>query len=107
MGQPLTYTVTVTNNGPYPASGVVVTDRLDRSLRLRSARSGQGHCALRRRSTIKCNLGDLASGEEATATIVTRPTRSGIVTSVASAGDIEPVDIDQANNTAIAVTTVP
>ena len=106
VGQSLTYTVRVTNNGPFPATGVILTDQLDRSLRLRSARSTQARCALRKRSTVRCNFGNLAVGEGVTATIVVRTTRRGPVTSTATAADIEPLEFDPTNNVAIAVTTV-
>ena len=105
VGDSLTYTVTVTNNGPDPAVGVGIVDSLDRSLRLRSVRSQDGRCGQRGRSTIECDFRSLAPGEQATATIVARPTRKGSVTSRSVAAS-EPADLNSANNEALAVTTV-
>jgi uncharacterized repeat protein (TIGR01451 family) len=105
VGGLLTYTVTMTNNGPDSASGLELRDRLDRSLRLRSARSSNGRCGGRERSTVMCNLGDLGTGEHVTVTIVARPTRRGSVTSSAAVTS-EPADLNLTNNTAVAVTTV-
>jgi uncharacterized repeat protein (TIGR01451 family) len=104
-GDLLTYTVTVTNNGFESASGVGLTDELDRRVRLRSVRASQGRCRVRR-TTVSCELGDLATGESASATIVVRPTRKGTVTNVASTAAVEPVDPDTTNNSATETTTV-
>jgi endoglycosylceramidase len=105
-GEPLTYTVTVTNNGPSTATDVVLTDKLNRSLRVRSARSSQGRCRVRTRLDVVCDLGDLPGGESATVTIVVRPTRKGMITNTASVTLSQPTDPDMSNNTATATTEV-
>jgi uncharacterized repeat protein (TIGR01451 family) len=104
-GERLTYTVTVTNNGPDSATGVSLTDTLARSLRVRSVRPSQGRCVLRR-TNVDCSLGDLAQGASATVVIVVRPTRKGTVTSTASVTASQPSDPDTTNNTATATTSV-
>jgi uncharacterized repeat protein (TIGR01451 family) len=104
-GRPLTYSVTVTNNGAYAAAGIHLTDQLDRKVRLSSARSDQGHCVARR-TTVDCDLGDLAEGDSAKVTIVVRPTKKGAVTNTASATAVDPPDPDTTNNTATETTTV-
>lgn len=105
-GEPLTYTVTVTNKGPSTATGVVLTDKLDRSLRVSSARPSQGRCRVRTRLDVVCDLGDLPGGESATATIVVRPTRKGMITNTASVTLSQPTDPDMSNNTATVTTEV-
>jgi uncharacterized repeat protein (TIGR01451 family) len=47
VGQPETYTVTVTNNGPSNAAGVVLTDTLDPNVTFGSATSTQGRTTRR------------------------------------------------------------
>jgi uncharacterized repeat protein (TIGR01451 family) len=106
VGAPLTYTLTVTNNGPLEASGVTVTDVLPKSVRLRSARSDHGRCTQRRPRRIACNLAELANGETATVTIVVRPTKSGTIVNTATVGSDLPVDPIPANNVAVATTQV-
>jgi uncharacterized repeat protein (TIGR01451 family) len=106
VGELLTYTLGVTNNGPSNASGVTLTDLLPRSVRLRSARSDRGRCAQRSPRRIECNLAELSSGETATVTIVVRPTRRGTILNTATVRASQPIDSNPANNTATASTTV-
>jgi uncharacterized repeat protein (TIGR01451 family) len=56
-GDTFQYSLTVTNNGPDPASDVVMTDPLHFGVNLISARPGQGSCT--GTSTVTCNLGTL------------------------------------------------
>ncbi len=67
-GSNVTYIVTVTNNGPAVATGVVVTDDLPGGLIVGSVTPSQGTCnAL---DPMTCNLGSLGVGLSATITIV-------------------------------------
>ncbi|MFN3334030.1 MAG: DUF11 domain-containing protein, partial [Caldilinea sp.] len=67
-GDNVTYTVLVTNTGPYTASNVVVVDTLPFSFTLVSATPSQGTCS--GAHPLTCALGELAVGATATITVV-------------------------------------
>ncbi len=100
LGHDITYTLTVRNNGPDPASGVSVADTLPISETLVSAMPSQGTC-----SATTCTLGNLGSGASATITIVARANAVGSVTNTASVHGNE-ADPNPANNTAAATNAV-
>jgi uncharacterized repeat protein (TIGR01451 family) len=66
-GSTLTYTISVTNNGPDPATNVVVNDDLPSGLQFVSAVPTQGSCS--GTDPFTCSLGTLASGATATITL--------------------------------------
>ena len=66
-GSTITYTITVTNNGPDPATSVVVTDNLPAGLQYVSAVPSQGSCT--GTDPFTCNLGTLNNGTSATITL--------------------------------------
>ena len=71
-GSNVTYTITLTNNGPDPASSVTVTDNLPGSLSFISCSStGSGVCGGSGNNRI-VSFASLASGASATITIVAR-----------------------------------
>ncbi len=100
LGHNLTYTLTVRNNGPDPATGVTVSDTLPASETLVSATPSQGAC-----TSTTCTLGNLGSGASATITVVARANATGSVTNTASVHGNES-DPDPANNTAAATNSV-
>jgi uncharacterized repeat protein (TIGR01451 family) len=106
-GQPLTYLVTVTNQGPSAAPNVVVTDTLPLSANVTfgSATPSQGTCGAP--NPLVCNLGALASGASATVTIVVNvgAAATGPLSNTATATSDLP-DPNSANNTATTSTTV-
>lgn len=100
----VTYTLTVTNSGPSPATGVTVTDVLPSGMNFGSATPTQGTCAINN-LTVTCALGSLAVASSATVNIAVTPTATGLVSNSASVTVTEP-DRNTANNTAVQTTTV-
>ena len=103
VGQDLTYTVVATNNGPNPATGVTLTDTLPGTVTFVSATPSE--TCTETGGVVTCAIGNLASGANATVTIVVAPTMAGVITNTASVTGIE-TDPDPTNNTATETTTV-
>jgi uncharacterized repeat protein (TIGR01451 family) len=107
VGQTLTYTVRVTNNGPQDATGVTLNDTLPKNAGYGSSSASQGSCAQKpTRGVITCNLGTIGNGATATVMIVVKPTSKGTSKNVASAQAASPPDPNQTNNTSTEQTTV-
>lgn len=104
VGANITYTVTVSNNGPLAATAVALTDTLPSAVSYVSAVASQGTCT-QTAGTVSCDLGGMASGSSATATIVATAVSSGSVTNTVNVSAAES-DPNAANNTASATTTV-
>jgi uncharacterized repeat protein (TIGR01451 family) len=103
VGSNLTYTITVTNNGPSGATGVTVSDSLPSGVTFVSATPSQGNCS--GTTTISCGLGSLSNGGSATVTIVVTPTQAGGISNTATVTRNE-TDPDLTNNSDTRVTTV-
>jgi uncharacterized repeat protein (TIGR01451 family)/CSLREA domain-containing protein len=84
LGNNLTYTLTVKNNGLDAATAVQVTDTLPASVTFVSASSSQGTCSVSGAATVMCALGNLANGATATVTIVVKTTVAGSITNHAT-----------------------
>jgi uncharacterized repeat protein (TIGR01451 family) len=98
-GGTLTYTLTVQNNGPNTAPGVIVTDTLPPSVVYLSASPSQGSCS-QAGGTVTCSLGSLAASATATVTIQVRPTAPGTITNRASvkAAVFDPTPADNSDS---------
>jgi uncharacterized repeat protein (TIGR01451 family) len=89
IGHELTYTLTVANFGPGPASGVVLTTALPAGATIVAASQTQGLSAIGS-GFVTTALGGLAVGASATVTIVVIPTAAGTLTAVANVAGNEP-----------------
>ena len=102
----LTYTLTVTNNGPDAASGVTVTGPLPGAVAFVSASAGCGESG----GTVTCTAASLANGASVQFTItVTTPATPGTVfsnTANVTSGEIDP-DASDATATAQITATNP
>lgn len=103
-GSTITYTITVTNGGPSPATSVVVNDTLPAGLQFVSATPSQGTCNAA--SPVVCNLGTLNGGASATVTLIALVTAtSGTIanTATVSAAEGDP----DAGDTTSSTTPIP
>jgi uncharacterized repeat protein (TIGR01451 family) len=105
QGNNLTYTITVTNNGTFDASSVVVTDNLPSAADTDfvSATTSAGTCQ-HTGNSLTCDLGQVNAGTNAVVTIVVKAKKSGTLSNTATVAS--PNDTNPANNSATAATTV-
>jgi uncharacterized repeat protein (TIGR01451 family) len=103
-GTVLTYTITVTNSGPSPATGVVVSDTLPAGLSFISVSPGSPTCA-ETGGAISCTLGMLNDEAVSAVTIVVSATTVGTVTNVARVSSNE-ADPTLSDNEAAAETII-
>ncbi|HKC26186.1 MAG TPA: hypothetical protein VKF32_15690, partial [Thermoanaerobaculia bacterium] len=103
VGGRLTYALTARDNGPTAATDVVLADTLPAGVTLVSASASQGSCS--GSAPVTCALGTIVQGAEAKVTIVVTPAAAGVLTNRARVSGSEP-DPDEANNSALAVSTV-
>ena len=99
----LTYRLTVTNNGPSPATNVVVTDNLPIGINFTSATPTQGMCNAT--TPVTCNLGSLARNAMAVINIIVVPQSAGTLTNTASVAAAEN-DPDGSDNSVSLQTTI-
>ncbi|MDX6288212.1 MAG: hypothetical protein QOH42_11, partial [Blastocatellia bacterium] len=99
----LTYRITVTNNGPSPATNVIVTDALPSGPAFGSAIPTQGTCS--GTTTVTCNLGSVANGAVAFVNITITPQTTGQLTNTASVAASE-ADPDASDNSTAIQTAV-
>jgi uncharacterized repeat protein (TIGR01451 family) len=97
VGHNLTYTLTLTNNGPN-TSGVTITDALPAGVTFVSASSGCTNTS----NTVTCNVGSLANGATVTEQIVVQVNQAGTLTNTANAqSSLNPTPVtDTATTTA-------
>jgi uncharacterized repeat protein (TIGR01451 family) len=104
LGEALTFTLVVTNNGPSTATGMRLTDTLPLSVTAVSAGFSQGSCAAESGSVI-CNLGALDAKANAAVTITVEPTATGTLTNLVEVAGVA-FDPYTGNNAASQSTTV-
>lgn len=102
VGDTVTYTITVTNNGPDAASNVTVTDTLPGAGAMIVAASPG---CLFTPMTVTCTIGALAVGGSATVTVTLNATAAGTLLDSASVAGTE-ADPVAANNSAAETTLV-
>jgi uncharacterized repeat protein (TIGR01451 family) len=107
VGGALTYTLTATNSGPDPATGVTITDTLPDGVNFQSAQVGDTDCA-HSGATVTCTLGSLAADGSGTATIVVVPTATGSLTNNATVAgnETDPNTDDNAASSTVSVNPV-
>jgi uncharacterized repeat protein (TIGR01451 family) len=103
LGGNVTYTLTVTNNGPVTDTGVQVADSLPAGVGFVSVASSQGTCT--GGSLVQCNLGTMTNGQKVTITIVAKTAATGSITNTATVVGALP-ETTLANNTSSAPITV-
>jgi uncharacterized repeat protein (TIGR01451 family) len=103
VGSLLTYTMTVANNGPAPATSVTLTDPFPAGANLVSLTASQGACV--GSTTITCSLGTVPVGAQVQVTAVVTAAPVGILFNTATVAGRE-TDPDPANNSATQSTTV-
>ena len=108
VGSPVSYTLTATDNGPGPATGVTVTDTLPAGSTYFSSSASQGACT--GTTTVTCNVGTLdssatGSATSATVKVVVVPSQVGSQTNTATVR-ADQTDPDPTNNTAATTTVV-
>jgi len=99
----MTYRITVTNNGPSPATNVGVTDQLPAGPAFVSVIPTQGLCM--GTTTVTCNLGSIANGAIAIVNITVTPQTPGQLANTASVVAFEN-DPDTNDNSTTIQTTV-
>jgi uncharacterized repeat protein (TIGR01451 family) len=110
-GNMLTYTITVTNNGPSTAQNVSITDPLPVGTSFVSGKDGNGNtvCTLNQPGIVVCNLGAMAPGTSTTVFVTVKVAPSvpdnAVLTNTATVTSTTP-DPNGANNSATSNTDV-
>ena len=103
-GQPLTYSLLVTNKGPSIVTGVTLTDTLPAGVVLLSSGSSRGTCTATG-GIVTCSIGILTNGTGESVTITVAAPNDAFLINTAMVASVEP-DLNPVDNRASAVTTV-
>jgi uncharacterized repeat protein (TIGR01451 family) len=104
LGNQVTWTMVVTNNGPNGATNVTVADPVPAGTTFVSVASSSGTCT-GTGGVVSCQLGSLAVGSSVTITLVTTASATGTLTNTATTVAAEQ-ETNTANNTATASVVV-
>jgi uncharacterized repeat protein (TIGR01451 family) len=96
----LVYTLTVSNAGPSPASGVVVTDSLPSAVTFLSGSPGCSNF----NGSVTCAIGTMSANSSSNVVITVQPTAAGPLTNIASVSAITS-DSNLANNSSVSTLT--
>ncbi|QMU29747.1 isopeptide-forming domain-containing fimbrial protein [Adhaeribacter radiodurans] len=99
VGTDVTYTITVTNNGPNATSAVSITDQLPAGLDFKSYTASTG-VGTYNSTTGVWTVGALASGASQTLTLVAAPNTTNTITTTASVTNSSTYDSQTGNNAA-------
>jgi uncharacterized repeat protein (TIGR01451 family) len=107
----ITYTMSLTNDGPSPAAGVVVADPLPAGLQPVSVTTTAGTCVISG-ANVTCQIGTLAANATATVTLIVEVPASqaaGAVTNIASVSSAtsDPVGETSASSAVVQVQVSP
>ncbi len=102
-GDPLTYTISVTNHGPATATSPTITDAFSEAVKLVSIHTASGSCS--RRHRLACHLESIPQGDTDTITVIATPTSIGALRNSATVRSTTP-DPKAANNLAHVTTQV-
>ena len=108
-GGQLTYSITVSNNGPDDATNVLLVDTLPAEVTFDTATPSAGDCdQVVTLGEVECRLGSLASGNNMTVTFVVTPDTVEEATSITNTVAVSATEEDPnlENNTASASSTV-
>jgi uncharacterized repeat protein (TIGR01451 family) len=96
VGQPVRYTITVANTGAATAPDVKLTDTLNAPVKLVSVNTTAGSCT--KRIPLRCSLGAMPAGGEATITVVAQPKQARCRQRNAASATGAGTDTNPANN---------
>ncbi|MCZ6731700.1 MAG: hypothetical protein O7B27_03975 [Gammaproteobacteria bacterium] len=105
VGNDLTYTITVRNNGPDSADNVMVMDTLPAGVTFVSATPSQGTCS-ESSGSVTCSLFTINNGANATVILTVTPTATNPTLSNTASVTGNVIDGVPGNDSATAVTTV-
>ncbi len=104
-GNNVTYTLRVTNHGPYAASSPVVSDAVPSGASFVFATTSQGTFS-QSNGVVTWTLGNMASNGTANLTLTVKPAAQSVLTNIATISNSASTDLTLANNSASVVTTI-